>query len=282
VNYINEKQLLQYLYPKPKAPEYVSEMEKIIGLEEEIEKTQVIILAGGTGKRMGNPNLPKALQVVAGKTFIDRCIEFYARWFKDFILLTGFLHEKIEKHVGDGSKYGVSIRYCVDPPIKNVGKGKALKNAIQKGVINLNERSIIAYPDDLFLDEYLPLKALKHHVGLTEKGVLATVVCAEGIEYPYGVALANDEDIVEEFFEKPIVLIPSAIGLSIIEPEVYRIIEKIVSLDDEKAVEFESVVLPYLAKERKLGRFLIEAGKWIAVNTQKDLELAEKILKEKK
>jgi NDP-sugar pyrophosphorylase family protein len=256
---------------------------ELVSLEDEIKKTQVIILAGGTGKRMGNPNLPKALQVVAGKTLIDRCIEFYAKCgFKDFILLTGFLHEEIEKHVGDGSKYGVNIRYCVDPPIKKVGKGKALKNAIQQKAIDLNKKAIIAYPDDVFTDENLPLKLLKKHLELTKKGVLATLACAEGIEYPYGVALAYDDEIVEEFFEKPIALLPSTIGLYIIEPYVYNIIEETVNMDDEKTVEFESVVLPYLAKNKKLGRFLVEVGKWIPINTQKELETAERILQEKK
>jgi NDP-sugar pyrophosphorylase family protein len=250
---------------------------------EEIENTQVIILAGGTGKRMGNPNLPKALQVVAGKTLIDRCIEFYAKCgFKDFVILLGFLHEDVEKHVGDGSKYGVKIRYCVDPEIGKVGKGKALKNAIQSGAIDLRKRAIVAFPDDLLIDEDLPLKLLKKHLELRSKQVIATLACAEGIEYPYGVALAYDGEIVEEFFEKPIVRIPSAIGLYIIEPEVYEIIEKEVDMNSNEAVEFERVVLPKLAKEKKLGRFLVEVGKWLPINTQKELENAERILQKKK
>jgi mannose-1-phosphate guanylyltransferase len=254
-----------------------------MSLKDEIEKTQVIILAGGTGKRMGNPNLPKALQVVAGKTLIDRSIEFYARHgFKDFVLLTGFLHEEIEKHVGDGSKYGVSIRYCVDPPIKKVGKGKALKNAIQQKAIDLDKRAIIAYPDDLFLDEDLPLKLLGKHLELRVRNVLATLACVEGIEYPYGVALAYDGEIVEEFFEKPIALIPSTIGLYVIEPDVYSVIEEKVDMNDEKAVELESVVFPHLAKNKKLGRFLVKVGTWIPINTQKELETAERVLQEKK
>ncbi|MEM5879230.1 MAG: NDP-sugar synthase, partial [Candidatus Aenigmatarchaeota archaeon] len=92
-------------------------------LEKEIENTQVLILTGGSGKRMGNPESPKALMKVGGKALIDRCIEFYAKHgFKDFILLVGFMHEKIEEHVGDGSKYGVKVRYCLDPPIEKVGK----------------------------------------------------------------------------------------------------------------------------------------------------------------
>ncbi|MEM5772901.1 MAG: sugar phosphate nucleotidyltransferase [Candidatus Aenigmatarchaeota archaeon] len=249
-------------------------------LKKEIEKTQVLILTGGSGKRMGNPELPKALMKVGGKTLIDRCIEFYAKHgFKDFVLLVGFMHEKIEEHVGDGSKYGVKVRYCLDPPIEKVGKGKALKNAILTGAIDLNKRAIIAYPDDVYLDEEIPIKLLKKHLELKEsKRIIATLACASGVEYPYGVALAYDGELVEEFFEKPIVQIPSTIGLYVVEPEIFKVIEREVDMNAEKAIEFESVVLSKLAKEKKLGRFLIEPKKWIAINTQKELETADKIL----
>jgi len=72
-------------------------------LEKEIENTQVVVLAGGLAKRMDSPEMPKALQRVAGKALIDWCIEFYAKHgFKDFVLLVGSMHEAIENHVGDG------------------------------------------------------------------------------------------------------------------------------------------------------------------------------------
>ncbi|MEM5836447.1 MAG: sugar phosphate nucleotidyltransferase [Candidatus Aenigmatarchaeota archaeon] len=205
-------------------------------LEKEIENTQVLILMGGSGKRIGNPELPKALMKVGGKALIDRCIEFYAKHgFKDFILLVGFMHEKIEEHVGDGSKYGVKVRYCLDPSIKKVGKGKALKNAILTGVIDLNKRAIIAYPDDVYLDEEIPIKLLKKHLELKEsKRIIATLACASGVEYPYGVALAYDGELVEEFFEKPIVQIPSTIGLYMVEPEFYKEVEKILTWGKKK------------------------------------------------
>jgi NDP-sugar pyrophosphorylase family protein len=157
-----------------------------------------------------------------------------------------------------------------------------LKNAIQQKAIDLDKRAIIAYPDDLFLDEDLPLKLLGKHLELRGRNILATLACVEGIEYPYGVALAYDGEIVEEFFEKPIALLPSAIGLYVIEPDIYSVIEEKVDMNDEKAVELESVVFPYLAKNKKLGRFLVKVRTWIPINTQKELETAERVLQEKK
>lgn len=254
-------------------------------IAKEIENTQVIILAGGTGKRMGNPDLPKALLKVADKTLIDWCIESYAKCgFRDFVLLVGHLHKDIENYVGDGSKYGVNVRYSVDPEdIKKVGKGKALKHAIQTGKIDLNKRAIIAYPDDIFLDDNLPISLLKKHLEVKDsKKTIATIVCVSGIEYPYGVVLAYDGDVVDEFFEKPILQVPTNTGMFAVEPEIYGMIEGNVEMDVDEAIEFERAVLPKVVKLGKLNRMLIPNGTWIPVNTQKELENAEKVLEKKK
>jgi NDP-sugar pyrophosphorylase family protein len=254
-------------------------------LENEIKNTQVVIFAGGMAKRMGNSDLPKALQKVAGKTFLDWCIEFYAKHgFKDFVLLVGHLHEDIENYVTDGSKYGVDIKYSVDPENMNkIGKGKAFKHAIETGKINLNKRAIITYPDDIFLDENLPIKLLKKHLEInSSKGAIATIVCVSGVEYPYGVVLAYEDDLVDEFLEKPILQMPTSTGLLIAEPEIYKIVEEAVDMDSEEAVEFEKVVLPKVVKSRKLSRLVIDSSMWIPVNTQKELESAERILQNKK
>jgi len=110
-----------------------------------------------------------------------------------------------------------------------------LKNAILTGVIDLNKRAIIAYPDDVYLDEEIPIKLLKKHLELKEsKRIIATLACASGVEYPYGVALAYDGELVEEFFEKPIVQIPSTIGLYMVEPEFYKEVEKILTWGKKK------------------------------------------------
>jgi len=253
-------------------------------LENEIKNTQIVVLAGGMAKRMDDSDLPKAMRKVAGKALIDWCIEFYSKHgFKDFVLLVGHLHEAIENHVGDGSKYGVDIKYSVDPQLEKIGKGKALKHAIQTGKIDLGKRAIITYPDDVFLVDDLPLSLLKTHLEMGEKkGIIATAVCVSGIEYPYGVALVHDDDIVDEFFEKPTLQVPSTIGLYLIEPEVYKVIDEKVDMGLEEAIEFEKVVLPEIVRIRKLGRMLIPAGSWIPVNTQKELENADRILQGKK
>jgi len=64
-------------------------VEILENLKKEIEKTQVVILAGGSAKRMGKIDKPKALlELKEGWTLLDNELEFFAKCgFKNFILV---------------------------------------------------------------------------------------------------------------------------------------------------------------------------------------------------
>jgi NDP-sugar pyrophosphorylase family protein len=248
---------------------------KILGiLEKEISKTQVLILAGGSAKRMGLVDKPKPLLQVAGKPLIDRCIEFLKdNGFKDFTLLVGYKAEQIMQHVGNGEKYGVKVRYCLDPKVGNVGKAKALKHAIETGAVDTSRRSLIAFPDDVFTERTLVTRFLLSHVEAVNRiKVLASIVLVSAIDLPYGVAKVDSNNIVTKFKEKPTLNILTSAGLYILEPEVYKIILQNISLEETKQVELEETILPMLAEKRKLYAFIIPRNTWLPVNTLKELE----------
>lgn len=73
-----------------------------------------VILAGGFGTRLAavNTNRPKALTPLLGKSVILWQIEaLRAEGVREFILVTGYLGDRIEAELGDGSALGVQIRY---------------------------------------------------------------------------------------------------------------------------------------------------------------------------
>lgn len=262
-------------------------MKTLNELQKEIEKTQVIILAGGAGKRLGLPDIPKALVRVGGKTLIEREIELYYNCgFKDFKILIGHLGEKIKNYLGDGSKLGVSIKYSEDPPVKRVGKGKALKNALENQVIDKNKRGIITFPDDLKLDKYLPIKFIAHHLyGRKVFNTWASVLLISSTTYPYGVAKVDYNGLVLGFEEKPKIHLPTNIGVCIMEPQAFEMIIKEIDINHPQPIEFEATILPKIAKMRKLYSMTIQGDDkttWIPINTLKELEYADKILTEKK
>ncbi|WP_341631996.1 HAD-IIIA family hydrolase [Sphingomonas agri] len=73
---------------------------------------KVVVLAGGKGTRLGLEGLPKVLVPIDGTALIERTIASAAsQGFTDFLILTGYLGEKIEEQLGDGSRFGSRIEY---------------------------------------------------------------------------------------------------------------------------------------------------------------------------
>lgn len=75
---------------------------------------KAMILAAGRGKRLRplTDELPKPLIKVAGKSLIEyHLLNLAKAGFKDIIINTAWLAEKIHQQLGDGTNYGVSIQY---------------------------------------------------------------------------------------------------------------------------------------------------------------------------
>lgn len=245
---------------------------------DEIERTQVVIMAGGMGKRMGL-NKPKPLIEVCGKTLIDRCIEYYqANGYRDIVVLVGYKANEVEAHVRRTHPEVSVARDPWDPSEKPVGKAKALKHALETGAVDRFRRAIVAFPDDLFLDPQLPVRLLMRHLqGVRLHDIWATAVFALPANYPYGTARIGSDGLVEEFVEKPKVDIVTSTGIYLFEPPAYDLVMD-VDMNAPHAVEFEEEVVPRLASMRKLYAMTIPGDVWIPVNTQKDLERAERLL----
>jgi len=92
---------------------------------------QVVILAGGLATRLGelSRNRPKSMTLVYGKPFLEYQIELLKKGgVKDVVLCVGHMRGQIMTHSGDGSKYGVNIRYSCEDRL--LGTAGALKNAV--------------------------------------------------------------------------------------------------------------------------------------------------------
>ena len=86
---------------------------------------KVVIMAGGRGTRISElfPDIPKPLIPIDGIPVLEREVcSLASQGFRDIILTVSYLHEKIEEHFGDGSKWGVKIEYFVEnTPLGNAG-----------------------------------------------------------------------------------------------------------------------------------------------------------------
>lgn len=92
----------------------------------------VAILAGGLATRLGDitKKIPKALLEVAGEPFIVHQLALLrAAGVGRVVLCVQHLAEQIEAVLGDGSAYGLEVRYSYDGD-KLVGTGGALRRAL--------------------------------------------------------------------------------------------------------------------------------------------------------
>ena len=80
---------------------------------------KAFILAAGRGERMRplTDHTPKPLLHAGGKPLIAWHLErLYACGFRDVVINLAHLGEKIEAALGDGRRFGLSIRYSPEPP----------------------------------------------------------------------------------------------------------------------------------------------------------------------
>ena len=91
---------------------------------------QAAILAGGLGTRIRplTEYIPKSMVPVKGRPFIDHQLEMMKKKGVDSIVLClGHMHEKVTAHCGDGSRYGLEIKYSIEH--EPLGTAGAIKNA---------------------------------------------------------------------------------------------------------------------------------------------------------
>ena len=129
---------------------------------------QAVILAGGLGTRLWpiTKEIPKPMVPILGRPYLEYQVEeLRGRGILDIVLLTGYLGEQIESHFGNGSSFGVEIRYSRE--FTPIGTGGALRLA----------KTILA-PEFLLLygDSFLPIdyaNVLSRLIETGKEGLLA-------------------------------------------------------------------------------------------------------------
>lgn len=125
-----------------------------------LRDTTTVILAGGLGTRLqaALPGRPKVLAPVLGVPFLGRLLEHLAaNGIRDVVLCTGHRAEEVEAFAGNGSRWGLGIRYSVEAA--PLGTGGALKNAADliasSPFLALNGDSFVKVDLAPFLEEHV-------------------------------------------------------------------------------------------------------------------------------
>jgi dTDP-glucose pyrophosphorylase len=88
-----------------------------------------VVMAGGRGTRLGEltQDTPKPLMTVAGRSIIDWIIlGLVGDGIREVYVSVNYLAEKVEEHLGDGSRLGCTIRYLREEPERPLGTAGSL------------------------------------------------------------------------------------------------------------------------------------------------------------
>jgi NDP-sugar pyrophosphorylase family protein len=116
----------------------------------------VAILAGGLATRLRpiTTTIPKSLVDVAGRPFAEHQIALLkAHGLADIVFLVGHLGEMVQEALGDGSRFGVTLRYVFDGPVQ-LGTGGALRRALPE----LGDRFFVLYGDSYLECDYADIE----------------------------------------------------------------------------------------------------------------------------
>jgi N-acetyl-alpha-D-muramate 1-phosphate uridylyltransferase len=112
----------------------------------------IVILAGGLATRLGSlsKTTPKSLILVNEEPFIVHQLRLLKnQGFKKIVVCIGYLGNLIQKYVGDGKKFGLSVTYSEDGK-KLLGTAGAIKNALSI----LEENFFVLYGDSYLMIDY--------------------------------------------------------------------------------------------------------------------------------
>lgn len=194
-----------------------------------------LLLVGGLGTRLRSvyADGPKAMAPVAGKPFLGYLLHMLAdAGIQRVVLCVGYRAEQIQEWLGDGSKFGVDVRYSLET--EPMGTAGALGLAYAR---HARGERVLAMNGDSIVQMSLPAMSDWH----TESRAEATIALVEVSNASrYGRVETDERGWVKSFREKSEQQAKGLIngGVYMFEPSV---MEHIV---ESQAVSLEREVLP--------------------------------------
>ena len=203
---------------------------------------KAVIMAGGEGTRLRplTCNRPKPMVPVGNKPVMEHIVELLKKHnLNDVAVTLQYMPDLIREYFGDGSEYGMKIRYYVEQT--PLGTAGSVKNAEEF----LNDTFIVISGDaltDIDLTE-----AIEFHY---RKNSIATIVLKKvDIPLEYGVVVTDKEGRITRFLEKPswgeVFSDTVNTGIYILNPEVLKYFNK------NEMFDFSKDLFPILMKEKR-------------------------------
>ena len=160
---------------------------------------KAVIMAGGQGTRLRplTSNQPKPMIPIVGIPCMEHIVELLKRHdFTDIVVTLQFMPEEIQDYFGDGTDWGVNIRYSIeDTPAGTAGSIKMAEDEL-----DLQGERFLVISGDALTDADLGRLVRFHE----EKSSEATMVL-KSVENPldFGIVVTEEDGRISRFLEKP-------------------------------------------------------------------------------
>jgi mannose-1-phosphate guanylyltransferase/phosphomannomutase len=231
---------------------------------------KAVILAGGEGTRLRplTSNQPKPMMPIANVPMMEHIVKLLAdNGFDDIVVTVAFMANHIRNYFGDGSEFGVRMRYATEEA--PLGTAGSVRNAMAE----LDE-TFLVISGDVLTDIDLGAIVDRHN----ERGAFATIALKR-VENPvdFGIVITKADGTIERFLEKPtwgeVFSDTINTGIYVLDPGVFEFIP------EGEVVDFSSDVFPaVLARGLNVLGTVVD-GYWEDVGTLESYRTAhEQIL----
>jgi mannose-1-phosphate guanylyltransferase len=217
---------------------------------------QAVILVGGEGTRLRplTSTVPKPVVPLVDRPFLAYMLEWLKRHgIEDVVMAMGYLPTAVRNVLGDGSAFGVRLRYVEEPdPRGTAGALKFAEDLLDERFLMLN--------GDVLTDIDLTAQIAQHE----QTGATATLALVP-VDDPsaYGLVRLEDDGSVREFVEKPSA---DQIDTNLISAGAYVLERSILDLvEPDKNVSIEREIWPRLIGNGLYG-FAAQAY-WLDIGT---------------
>ncbi|MBN8238597.1 nucleotidyltransferase family protein [Marinobacter hydrocarbonoclasticus] len=237
-------------------------LETLHGLmERRTVENPVFLMAGGFGTRLKplTNECPKPLLKVGDKPILELILESLAKaGFYRFFISTHYLPEMIREYFGDGSQWGVNIKYVHEE--KPLGTGGALgllpKDEIDRPLIMMNG-------DLLTTVNYRGL--LDFH--LAHDSVATMCVREYKHKVPYGV-VQTDGTFIQSMEEKPVQKCFINAGIYVVAPELVQ------SVGAGQRIDMPSLLEKQISLDQRVAMFPVHEY-WLDIGKMDDFRKAQ-------
>jgi NDP-sugar pyrophosphorylase family protein len=239
---------------------------------------QLVIFAGGLGKRLGPGSPPKPLLPACGTPLIDLQIQYGLQaGFRKFTIFTGYAADEVEKHVLQAfpelERHFVFVRHEWNPLTRPYGTGRALYHAIRTHQLNENKPILTLFVDDLFARvDYVYDLVRTYYKNLGKGNTLAIILTHPGVFLPYGV-VSNRHGV---FTEKPYLDYHVSTGMYLLTPLFLKKLMETISIEMymnlPEEISFEKFVLEPWSRKYHVIRVDTVKGEWLPINDWKNAE----------